>query len=120
NLHGTKKNLITKSKKDAKWTSAVVGKILRSRNYIGEKMYQDKILKVHKIITLSTFDKAQERIEKRKNKSGKNNIDKYLLNNLTICSNCGKRYTGRKVNTNQYYRCASLIVKGGSCGSRGI
>jgi DNA invertase Pin-like site-specific DNA recombinase len=120
NLHGNNTNIKVKDKKDAKWSTKVIGDILRSRNYIGEKTYQGKIIQIPKIIPLLTFDKAQERINKRLNKSGKISHNKYLLNNVLMCSNCGKRYTGRKVNKHLYYRCASRIKKGESCGSAGI
>lgn len=120
NLHGNLSNVTTREKKSAKWSTPVIGKILRSRNYIGEKTYKDKIIKIPKIISLTTFDKAQERINKRKNKSGKISYNRYLLNNILLCTNCDKRYTGRKVGKYEYYRCASRIKKGESCGSNGI
>jgi DNA invertase Pin-like site-specific DNA recombinase len=120
NLHGNKSNVSTMDKTDAKWVSSVVGKILRSRNYIGEKTYNDEIKEIPRILDLKTFNKAQEQIDKRKNKHGKKSFKKYLLNDILICGNCGKRYTGRKVNKHIYYRCASLIIRGGSCGSAGI
>lgn len=120
NKHGGKTNIVHKSKKESKWTSAVVGKILRSRQYIGEKKYKGNILDVPAIVKLSIFNKAQEIIDKRKNKSGKRSVKKYLLNDLIMCGKCGRRYTGRTIHKHKYYRCASLIVKGGSCGTSGI
>lgn len=119
NKHGTKKNILKKSKSDAQWSSAVIGKILRSKNYIGERKYGGKIYKIPTIISKTQFNKAQKQIDNRKNKSGKKN-NKFLLNDVLICSKCGKRYTGRKINKHSYYRCASLIKKGGSCGSSGL
>ncbi len=107
-------------KKKSNWTNKVVGDILRSKNYIGIKTVSDKERPIPQIIDLKIFNKAQERIDKRKNKHGKQSFKKYLLNDILICGKCGKRYTGRKVSNHLYYRCASRIKKGGSCGSAGI
>lgn len=120
NLHGKQADKFSRDKSNAKWVSAVVGHILTSRNYIGEKMYNGKLIEIPSIISLSTFTTANERIQGRKNKHGKKSFKKYLLNDVLICGNCGKRYTGRKVNNHIYYRCASRIIKGGSCGSGGV
>lgn len=110
----------TQSKANSKWTSAVVGKMLRSRNYIGERTFNEEVYKIPKIVSHSIFQKAQEIIDSRKNKSGKRTKYKYLLNNILRCANCGKRYTAKKVNNFTYYRCASGIKKGGACGSSGV
>ncbi len=110
--------------KDTKWVSQVIKNILKSRVYIGEKEYAGEILKIPAIIKEEEFNKVQEHILGRRNKSGKRTEHKYLLNGLLTCGKCGNRYTGRNYKTVSgeyfYYRCTSSIGKGTACGNKYI
>lgn len=112
--------MVTKNKSDVKWVGGTVKNILFRKTYIGIRTFGEQTIEVPPIIDESLFIKVHKAIKNRQNKSGKKTFHKYLLNNLVFCSRCGKRYTGREVTKHFYYRCASRIKKGASCGNPGV
>lgn len=109
------------NKEDAKWAAMVVKKIITSRNYIGEKTYNEKLITIPRIINDTVFNKAEDIRTTRRNKSGKRVIGNYLLNDLLICKECERRYTGRAYSRKYfYYRCSSKIKTGSTCINNGV
>lgn len=113
--------IVIKQKAATKWVAGTVKNIIFRETYIGKRKFGEQTnLEVEAIINENLFNKVHRAISDKAKKSGKKTFHKYLLNNLVFCSRCSKRYTGREVKNHFYYRCASLIRKGESCGNRGV
>lgn len=113
-------NIVIKSKENTKWVSGTVKNMIHNRTYIGKRIFRQKEYDCPAIIDESIFQKVHDNIANRKKKSGKRSKNNFLLNDLLFCIHCGKRFTGRTVSGHWYYRCASQIKTGGSCGNRSI
>jgi len=110
-------NEIPNSRKGRKWGKSSVGQILKNPIYKGVRIFGGVEYKCPKIIKPEFWKQVQD----SKNKSGKGNKYKYLLNNSLKCGKCGSPYTGKYLQkSNNYYRCVSKQYKGFSCNNRGI
>jgi site-specific DNA recombinase len=120
NREGAKKIEVVKDKAKAKWVSATIKNILCNTSYMGERFIQGQTYAIPPIIDKAIFASVRESILGRKKKAGKRSVNYFLLNDLTYCGKCRKRYTGRTVNRRKYYRCVSRNTAGASCGNGGI
>lgn len=111
-----------KKKSEILWASAVVGSILKSTIYYGERKFKDKIYQAPSIISKETFDAVQLQLQKNKNYSQNGTTYNYLLKGLITCAKCGKHYVGRyrKNKPNSFYICSSKDIRRTNCGSESI
>ncbi len=111
-----------KNKSEILWSSSVVGSILKSTIYYGERKFKDKIYPAPSIISKETFDYVQLQLKKNKNYSQNGTTYNYLLKGLITCAKCGKHYVGRyrKNKPNSFYICSSKDIKRTNCGNESI
>tara|TARA_R110002049_G_scaffold304273_2_gene499345 strand:+ start:2640 stop:4214 length:1575 start_codon:yes stop_codon:yes gene_type:complete len=112
--------MVTMSKENTKWVSGTIKNILHNKAYIGKRTFSGEEYDCPIIIEKEIYDKVHKQIRDKVKKTGKRSKNNFLLNDIVFCYRCGKRYTGRTINNHKYYRCASLIKKGGSCGNSGV
>ena len=112
-----------KARRSAIWNTGTLTRMLRNRAYIGEQIYIDKELKkkgeqyefkykIHSIVDRKLFLKVQTELNKRTKQTDRNKKHYSLLSDLMICEcgtsigsivKSGKRKTGEKFDTRQYY-----------------
>lgn len=88
-----KKTGLKKKAEDYVWRDATVYSILTNSIYYGERKHKGEVFKVDSIIEKSAFDRVQEMLTKRYNKSNStvkffNPFDEGML----ICGKCGRSY----------------------------
>lgn len=107
-------------KKDVKWSPNTIRGILRNSWLIGERKYVDEVLEVPSIVSKKDWDKVQDLLNNRTNKSKQ--AYEYLLKGKLRCARCERNYYGRtrKDKSDHAYICSSKRLTGGNCGNRGI
>lgn len=127
-----------------KWNSERVVEILKNEKYTGNALLQKKFVKDHltktlvknkgdlpkyyaeethpAIIDLETFQRAQEILDKRKEKySSKGEVSNHIFQRKIICGICGKKYR-RKINGKRaIWHCSTYLKYGkDACQSKQI
>ena len=117
-----------KSKTGVLWQKNAIRTILTNYNYTGNLMlqktyridYLSKLTRVNKgekdmylvednheaIISLETFEKAQELRKARFNRARKES-EKHSFTGIVVCGNCGKNYKYKKTNGKGKYECVT-------------
>ncbi|MCM4171874.1 recombinase family protein [Arenibacter sp. TNZ] len=109
--------ITVKQKKNTKWISTTVYQICKNPTYKGERIFNGITYPVPEIITTTQWNK----IQRCKNKGGRTNKHKYLLNDVMSCGKCDKRYVGRMTSTyDDSYRCVTKQYKNPTCNNRGF
>jgi site-specific DNA recombinase len=104
-----------------KWSSSVIGRMLKSELYIGRWHYgkarrvsgkwtrhpddHTLVVEVPAIVDLDTWQAAQERRTANKANSRRNQKHQYLLARRVKCGSCGLRMNGLTGRSRSYYRC---------------
>ena len=127
------------------WYASSIGKFLANEVYVGRLYYQkirvewnkriqqpkDKWIRIDvpelAIIDRATFDAAQKRKKKNKERAKRNRKNRYLLTGHIRCGSCGYaaiglQCTAKKNSTKSYYRCGTYTKKHVECicGNRSI
>jgi len=130
--------------KGGKWNSERVVEILKNEKYTGNAMLQKKYVKDHltkalvrnkgelsryyaeethpAIIDLETFQKAQEILNKRKEKySSKCEASNHIFQSKIICGICGKKYRRKRIRDKFIWHCSTYLKYGkDACSSKQI
>jgi site-specific DNA recombinase len=111
------------NKKNVRWRGNVVHDIIKNPIYKGEKWIKDVMYPVDYIIEPEIWDKVNNNLTANKKNVGKKTQYKYLLNDLIICSSCGRKFVGKKriVSSDNSYKCKGKIYPHPECSnSRGV
>jgi DNA invertase Pin-like site-specific DNA recombinase len=109
-----------KLKSQIKWSDKQIQTILKNSMYHGERVWNQKVYPIPRIVSKELFDKSISAFDSNKNNRGKKVEHKYLLKNKIECGKCGRNMYGRVNKKDSYYMCSSKRIKGGGCGNRGI
>lgn len=110
-------------KKDVRWRGNVVHDIIKNPIYKGEKWIKDVMYTVPNIIKPELWEKVNNNLAANKKNVGKKAQYRYLLNDLIICSSCGRKFVGKKriSSADNSYKCKGKIYPHPECSvSRGI
>lgn len=110
-------------KEKVRWRGNVVYDIIKNPIYKGEKWIKDVMYPVDYIIEPEIWDKVNNNLNSNKKNVGKKTQYKYLLNDLIICSSCGRKFVGKKriSSSDNSYKCKGKIYPHPDCSnSRGI
>lgn len=83
---------LKKKAEDYVWRDATIYSILTNSIYYGERKHKGEIFKVDSIIEKSAFDRVQDMLSKRYNKSNSTVRFYNPLEGLLICGKCGRSY----------------------------
>lgn len=112
---------IEKSGADILWDGNTILTILKNPIYKGERRFKGEIYKAPIIITEDIWEQVNDKI---KTKTHRNYLTSYtyLLKDLCYCGKCGRKYFGvyNEQKRNEFYKCASSLIKGGQCGNGGV
>lgn len=112
-----------KSKSESKWSNSTVMGIINNPIYKGVRKFSNNVYSCPIIIEPRLWEKVQRNLKINSTKTGKKTLYKYLLNNMLICSKCGRRITGRSLggtSKNNIYRCVGKEHSNNKCNNRGI
>ncbi len=104
------------------WSGSTISTILRCTWYVGKRYYDGKEYHVDPIIAEDVWTQAKRlREERGKNfrSARKSKKHKYLLSNLVVCGECGRKFYGHYTGKNNHYFCSS-VESGTKCSTRGI
>lgn len=96
-----------------RWSAGTVIGILKNSLYKGERIHNDEIFAVPSIIDANTFDRVQEILTEKGNRSIKTITNDNYLKGLIKCGVCGQPYYMhmRKSGKDSAYKCLSTKLK---------
>jgi len=105
-----------------KWSDKQVHDILRNPLYMGKRRFKGELLDAPAIISEELYNECQNIM---KGKTHRNYLTTYtyLLKDLCTCGKCGRNYFAKYKPVqggDKAYVCSSKLIKGGSCGNKGI
>jgi DNA invertase Pin-like site-specific DNA recombinase len=112
-----------KSKSESKWSNSTIMGIINNPIYKGVRKFGNSTYSCPIIIEPTLWEKVHQNLKINSTKTGKKTLHKYLLNNILICSKCGRRITGRSMggtSKNNIYRCVGKENPNDKCYNRGI
>ena len=110
------------SKKEIKWSSNSVYRILKNPIHKGVRIFQGIEYECPSTFDELYWNEVNENLKKNANNSGRKVNHKYLLKGFLRCGKCGRNMVGRtRANKrDNFYYCSSKRNKETNCGNRSI